>query len=139
MKADSNMRKLQYLNDIDKKTFLDNLPESDPFIVELCGRTIDSLGDYLDVISEKFRFPIPAKGLDGYNDWMCDLSWIEERTIVIVINDYELFLQDDIISKQKILDIFCDTVIPWWEHDVLECVVDVPRRPFYVICVIDSF
>lgn len=35
-----------------------------------------SLSNYLDSMSELLKFPIKAKGLDGYNDWMRDLSWI---------------------------------------------------------------
>ena len=47
------------------------------FMVEINGNQCYKLADYLKIMSDSFDFPIEAKSMDGYNDWMRDLSWIE--------------------------------------------------------------
>ena len=76
------------------------------FMVEINGKQCSKLADYLKIMSDSFSFPIEAKGVDGYNDWMRDLTWIEEKKIVVIISNYTDFLKDDLSSKEVILQEF---------------------------------
>lgn len=105
------------------------------FCVEINGKNCMCLSDYLTDISTKFKFPIIAKGLDGYNDWMTDLTWIDLNDIVIIINDYEKFLCLDLLAKRKVIENFEQSILPWWELEVCNCVVDGRIRKFTVYLV----
>ena len=93
------------------------------FMVEINGNKCYKLADYLKIMSDSFDFPIEAKSMDGYNDWMRDLSWIEEKKIVIIISNYTDFLKDDPSSKENIPYNFEHTIFPWWDGGYVGCVV----------------
>ncbi len=94
------------------------------FMVEIDGKQCIHLIDYLNEMSERLQFPIRAKGLDGYNDWMRDLSWIKARRIVILISNYRDFLREDILSKEAVIEDFNQLILPWWECEANEFVTD---------------
>ena len=94
------------------------------FIVEINGKQCSKLADYLKIMADSFNFPIEAKGIDGYNDWMRDLTWIEEKKIVVIISDYTDFLKDDLSSKEIILQEFVQLILPWWDGGYTGCVVN---------------
>ena len=118
--------------------FLSCLSAEDVFIVRLSGKECPNLQSYLRAASERFGFPITSGTADSYNDWLCDLSWIKQKTVVLVINDFDAFLSGSPADKEKIIRGFKDTILPWWEHYVLEYAADVPQRPFYVLCVTED-
>lgn len=93
------------------------------YIVEIEGKQCPYLAEYLDLMSNLFQFPIKAKGLDGYNDWLRDLSWINKKEIIIIINDFEEFLWKDASAKKMILEDFKEIILPWWETEVLNYMV----------------
>ena len=92
-------------------------------MVEINGNQCYKLADYLKIMSDSFDFPIEAKSMDGYNDWMRDLSWIEEKKIVIIISNYTDFLKDDPSSKENIPYNFEHTIFSWWDGGYVGCVV----------------
>ncbi len=94
------------------------------FMVEIDGKQCTYLTDYLKEISECLHFPIKSKGLDGYNDWMRDLSWINEKQIVILINNYKDFLSEDAASKEAIIEDFNQLILPWWESESVHFVIN---------------
>ncbi|MCL2772354.1 MAG: barstar family protein [Oscillospiraceae bacterium] len=88
------------------------------FVAEIDGKEIKILKDYFDKINTIFDFPIPARGFDGYLDWMTDLDWLEKDGYAMVIYNHSEFMKNDLKSKTKIIKYFEDTVLPWWEKDV---------------------
>ncbi|MCI9072085.1 MAG: barstar family protein [Lachnospiraceae bacterium] len=106
------------------------------FCVEIEGENCKVLSDYLTEVSTKFQFPILSEGYDGYADWICDLTWIREENIAIVIKNYGEFLCEEQYEKQTVVDIFEKLVFPWWESEVCEHVVEGKPRSFIVYLVI---
>lgn len=94
------------------------------FMVEINGKQCSKLADYLKIMSDSFSFPIEAKGVDGYNDWMRDLTWIKEKKIVVIISNYTDFLKDDLSSKEVILQEFNQLILPWWDGEYAGCLVN---------------
>ena len=94
------------------------------FMVEINGKQCSKLADYLKIMSDSFSFPIEAKGVDGYNDWMRDLTWIEEKKIAVIISNYTDFLKDDLSSKEVILQEFNQLILPWWDGEYAGCLVN---------------
>lgn len=93
------------------------------FIVEIEGGKCLRLTDYLSAMSNLLQFPIKAKGLDGYNDWMRDLSWLSKEQIIIIITEFSKFLQKDVSYKKMIIEDFNEIILPWWESEVVHCVI----------------
>lgn len=106
--------------------------KKDVFMVKIDGKQCASLTDYLQKISEYLQFPIKAKGLDGYNDWMRDLSWIKEKQIVILIINYHDFLREDVVSKEAIIEDFNQLILPWWESEATHFVIDGESKEIIV-------
>lgn len=105
------------------------------FIVDVDGSTIGSLQDYLGTMNELFKFPIPARGLDGYLDWIRDLEWLMKDGYVLVIKNFSKFLSNDLKMKNKIVDDFEKVVLPWWQEEVEKCVVEGKAKLFMVYLV----
>lgn len=125
-----------YINQMEIKEIKRNVYSNDNiFCVEMDGRKCDNLSDYLTDISNKFQFPTVAKGFDVYDDWITDLTSINKDNIVVIINNYTDFLRYDLQSKRKILNIFEQSVLPWWEAEVCNCVVGGKSKSFIVYLV----
>lgn len=115
-----------------KRTVTEN---KNTFFVEIEGKNCEVLSEYLLDISKKFRFPTVAKILDVYDDWMTDLSWLDKEEIAVIINDYTDFLRCDLSSKEKVVKLFEQSILPWWDGEVCNYVVDGKRKSFIVYLV----
>lgn len=104
----------------------------DIFCVEIDGKECTNLSDYLSDISNKLGFPTMAKNFDGYDDWMTDLTWINKDSIVIIINSYTEFMRTDEYSKEKIMELFRKSILPWWEREVCKYVVGAKTKVFTI-------
>ena len=102
------------------------------YIVDIDGGKILNLSQFLDIMTEKFKFPIPSKSLDSYLDWIRDLSWIDAQEFVLIIRNFSLFLKDDLTTKNEIIDDFKEIILPWWETEVEQCVVGGKAKPFNI-------
>lgn len=109
----------------------------DVFLVEIDGCACKKRTDFFEIVSRCFHFPIPSKYFCGYEDWIRDLSWIEEPEIVLTILNYDQFLQEDKEGKCGVVMGFTDLVLPWWDTEVQFYVVEGKPRPFNVYLVTD--
>ena len=109
--------------------------DSNTFYVEIEGKNCKVISDYLTEASIKLQFPMISKGLDGYEDWIRDLSWIKEENIVLEINHYNEFMSNDLVKKRMVIESFEDIVFPWWESEVCEHMVEGKPRSFTVYLV----
>ncbi len=130
------MNKIVYITGSQEQNFLFSLQQKkDVFFVRIDGKNIPTLSNYLKEISEKFAFPMPCKTLDGYMDWIRDLSWITQDDIIIFIDNFSLFLSKDLEKRQEILCLFKREILPWWDEQVRSYVIEGKRRNFTVFLV----
>jgi hypothetical protein len=66
---------------------------------------------------------------------MKDLSWIPNRRICVIIDDYSSFLRKDSKARKDSIELFKDDILPFWEKDVLKFVVGGKTRVFKVYLV----
>ena len=115
-------------------------------LAEIQGETIQSWEDYIEKIEDVFKFPTKCGDyMDRYYDWITDLSWIwepdfsNEGGCVLIIYNYKHFLEQDQVLKKKIMDGLSDEVLPWWQGDVensvVNCVVGGKAKPFNIYLV----
>lgn len=110
------------------------LCNEDIFIAEIEGTKIRTEADYVQAMFSAFAFPneLPAMKLGWYNDYICDLMWIRQKNIVLIIHEYDSMLNDDIKLKRTILDDFEEIILPWWESEVIGHMVGGISRGFIV-------
>lgn len=106
------------------------------YIVEINGTQIQSWEDYISDIQNKFRFPTPCfDSVDRYLDWMRDLDWLKKEEYVLIITHYGLFMRNDSELKKQIVSDFSDIILPFWQDEVKEVVVEGKTKLFMVYLV----
>lgn len=112
------------------------LQDKNVYFVELCGSSIQTWKDYITDIGEKFRFPVDClDSVDRYLDLMRDLDWLDAKKYILVIYEYKHFLQSNPELKNEILSQFAEIILPFWQDEVKEVVVEGKARPFMVYLV----
>lgn len=105
------------------------------FIASIDGAKIQTKHDYLSIMEKAFRLPPCHDSWDAYLDWMCDLDWIEEKKITLIILNSARAFQQDPQMKQYMIDDFKDVILPFWEEEVKYVVVGGEPREFQVYLV----
>ncbi|XRG79820.1 barstar family protein [Rossellomorea sp. GAMAL-10_SWC] len=106
------------------------------FLVEMDGEKIHTWEEYIVQIERKFEFPTTCiDSMDRYLDWIRDLDWIEKDSFVIVIYNYNDFFSSELELKNKIINGFKDTILPFWEEEVERVVVEGKAKSFKVYLV----
>jgi len=105
-------------------------------IAEINGKNIQSWIDYSKEIEIAFKFPTcRSESIDFYLDFMRDLDWLEKDAYILMIHNYEMFLINDLSTKKMIMDDFNEIIFPWWQEEVVSCVVGGKIKPFNVYAV----
>ena len=108
----------------------------DDLLVILNGKTIKKKEDFLVEIEKAFRFPAGCENsINIFLDWITDLWWISENSINLVIYNQRYFLNEDSELKKKLMKYFEEDILPFWEHDVLNCMVGGECKKFMVYLV----
>jgi len=116
-----------------KLEFIDN---QEIFLVELSGSEIQSWDDYVTMMQTNFRFPTTCNdSVDRYLDWMRDLSWIEKEKFILVIHQFDRFLQNMPELKSEIISDFIDIILPFWQEEVSQVIVGGRAKNFLVYLV----
>ena len=132
--------KIYRVNAVDaKKIVQETRSETILHLVELDGKEIQSWDDYYKEVEMGFQFPTISINYDAYHDWITDLDWIGKEGYVLIIYDYNSFLEQDSSLKKLIMEDFADSILPWWQGDVessvVNCVVGGKAKPFNVYLV----
>jgi len=96
------------------------------FLAEIQGSEIQT--------EEAFVFPyeLPKMILGWYNDYIHNLLWIEQDSIVLIMYDYPLMLLDKPHLKEEIIETFAEITLPWWDKDVVGHMVGGKPRSFMI-------
>ena len=105
------------------------------FIVEIDGNLIQDKGDFLNIMTEKFQFPYSVNGFDGYLDWIRDLEWLEKEEYILIINNFSNFMKKNVSLKKIIIEDIEEIILPWWQKEVENYVVEGKVKPFNVYLV----
>lgn len=122
------------------------------FIVKIDGKKIKTEEDWLYTMAEAFHFPVPISGttqnmywFEGaystrkypmtwqiYDDWITDLEWLNTNSVVLIVLNYSDMLIDFPDAKEKVITRFKEDILPWWESEVVNCVVGGKPKEFNV-------
>jgi len=127
--------KIKEINIIQAKKMKKELEKKNIFIGEINGKKINTLDDYMNVIIKEFNFPENIfkniDSIDAYNDWMTDLSWLEDyQGYAIFIYNLKYMLNMDSVKKEIILNNFDEVIVPFWTNDIEKVVVGGEKKEF---------
>lgn len=110
------------------RTLIEKCKDKNIFTAELFGDKICELEDFFRDVSKAFKFPDlfnKYRNMDAYLDWIRDLSWLTYNEnyegFALFIFDYEIFMRNNYRRKEQIIREFAETVLPYWEEDVIRC------------------
>ena len=93
------------------------------------GNKAKTWKQYLKQIETVYDFPTKDDNFDGYSDWMCDLDWLKRDSYALFIMNYDDFMRNEPENKKRVMLMFLDSILPWWQHDVeLYCVEGKPKQ-----------
>lgn len=117
--------------DIIKRNAIEN---ENVFFAEIYGDRISTEEDYVKEMSNAFIFPheLPEMKIGWYNDYICDLSWIEHKEIVLIIHNFNCMLVNAMKTKENIMADFKEIILPWWEKEVVGHMVGGNPKQFLV-------
>lgn len=112
------------------------LPLSHLAIID--GKATMTSSDFLRCIGEQLKFPDSQNcNWDAYLDCMRDLSWLDAKSISIVILNFESFLSKDLDALKYFISDLEKVVFPFWQNDaesVFESQDAVKDITVYCIC-----
>ncbi len=105
--------------------------------VEVDGEKIQTWEDYITVVQDEFKFPTAClDSMDRYVDWITDLSWLDKtkpiEAYILIIRNYNSFLSRNDTLKNLIITSFVDHILPFWEEDIKQMVIEGETRIFCV-------
>ena len=128
----SNRNKLIIVNELKLEDIEDG---SKKFIID--GNEIQTETDYLEIMTEKFDFPQFNNrlcNLDGYLDWMRDLTWIDQKfgkiDISLIIKNYRKAFNGNFNDLDHyVVELFIEDILPCWEN----CEIDPKKFNVYLV------
>ncbi|WP_312071748.1 barstar family protein [Anaerotignum propionicum] len=101
--------------------------------VDIDGAEIQTWKDFIRSIEKSFQFPTTCEdSMDRYLDWIRDLSWLENEAFIILVKNSKEFFVNNSKLRDEILNDLEEVVLPFWESEVEEVVVDGKSKLFRV-------
>lgn len=130
MKAIEN-KIIQTTEDVFLKDFMEISTKYNALRVNIDGERIQTWKDFIGIIEKSFLFPTTCEdSMDRYLDWIRDLSWLENDAFIILVKNSEQFFVNNSKLGDEILKDLEEVVLPFWESEVEEVVVDGKRKLF---------
>ena len=110
------------------------LQKENVFFAELDGRSIQTEADYVREMELVMNCPYEKSDmylkLGWYHDWICELLWLGEKDVVLLLRGYDFMLRNNEKTKKRIVEDFEEITLPWWEGEVIGHMVGGKPRSF---------
>ena len=115
-----------------KKMILTSVENRDTFFVTLNMRYTQTWEQFAEALGNAFQLPMRNEGIDGTQDWMEDLDWLNKEAFTIILFNYSELLNKDF---KNLLVEFFNRIIEWWEEGVTQFCVGGKAKPFNIYLV----
>lgn len=106
------------------------------YLVEIDGGEIPNVSIFFEKVEELYNFHTLngtwGKNWSAFDDLMTDLDWLDYDKHIIAIHSYDLLFSDEPEARKILMKYLKDSILPFWEEDVLSTVVDGKRKEFTV-------
>lgn len=120
---------------INKKQVKEYLPHQDDTnkVIHIDFKNIKSWKEYAEVMEKELDFPRPVDGSPNrFLDWIRDLTWYNYVRYDIFIYHFSNLSTKNFESAYEIYREFQETILPFWEHEVVHTVVEGKPKKFNV-------
>ncbi|NUF26965.1 barstar family protein [Gilliamella sp. ESL0254] len=129
-----------HINKEQENQYIEKLNFKNYYIAKIDGSIISTTNDYMNAIIVAFQFPSGifsnTTSIDAYNDWMRDLTWIDQYDgYILVIENFTKMMSCYPKEKDQILNEFDETIFPFWAEEVTHTVVEGKTKGFIVLLV----
>ena len=118
--------------------------------------SINTEKEWLCTMAESFHFPVFLKkekkiinwfegayfnslncsiNWEEFEDWMTDLSWINEPSVALILLNYDRLLINNIEAKSYIYNNLKNVILPWWDTGVTQYMVGGKTRQINVFLI----
>ena len=84
------------------------LQKENVFFAELDGRSIQTEADYVREMELVMNCPYEKSDmylkLGWYHDWICELLWLGEKDVVLLLRGYDFMLRNNEKTKKRIVE-----------------------------------
>lgn len=106
------------------------------YLVEIDGGEIPNVSSFFEKVEELYNFHTLngtwGKNWSAFDDLMTDLDWLDYDKHIIAIHSYDLLFSDEPEARKILMKYLKDSILPFWEEDVLSTVVDGKKKEFTV-------
>lgn len=106
------------------------------YLVEINGKKIPTVSSFFENIEEQYDFHTLngtwGKNWSAFDDLMTDLDWLAYDKHILAIHSYDLLFSDEPEAKKVLMKYLNDSILPFWEEDVLNTVVGGKTKEFIV-------
>lgn len=110
------------------------------FIATIDGKNINSWSEYWNSVATAFSFPDLPEYMQpdyhSYYDLMTDLSWIENRRIMLIIDNANDFFKNNSSLKNDIIKDFNEYLLPFWKKEIEYTQVNGQTKIFNVYLIV---
>lgn len=106
------------------------------FLVELDGSIIQDEKTFFDQMEKMYDLRtsdgIWGRNWAAFDDLMTDLDWIPQQKHVFAVHSVNDMFLNDTETKRLFMYYFKESILPFWEEDVLYTVVEGKTKEFMV-------
>jgi len=109
---------------------------SSTFLAEIDGSQIKTVSELFEALAQAYDFQTLngtwGKNWAAFDDLMTDLDWIPFNNHILSIKHYDELLSSYPAEKSRFIHYLKNSVLPYWEEEVLQCVVEGQAKEFTV-------
>lgn len=124
-------------NDYDK--IKEETDLSSAFLVEIDGSKIKTVDELFEAMEKAYNLHTLngtwGRNWAAFDDLMTDLDWIPCNKHILTIKHYAELLSGYSVEKNRFIHYLKDSILPFWEEEVLHCVVEGETKEFTVYLV----
>jgi hypothetical protein len=116
--------------------FVKDAKKNNVFVAEIDGNKLKNCDDYLVAVWKAFNFPQTGYvNYYAYLDWIRDLGWIIADEFAFIVRNFNHLLEESPKERKIIINSLDNKVIPWWQSEIEQFVVEGKAKPFNVYLV----
>lgn len=109
------------------------------FLVEIDGSQIKTIDKLFETMEKAYNLHTLngtwGRNWAAFDDLMTDLDWIPYNKHILAIKLYTELLSGYPEEKNRFIHYLKDSILPFWEEEVLHCVVEGKTKGFTVYLV----
>lgn len=106
--------------------------------MEIEGKKIKNWNDYINLATKFFKLELLEYYANQYVDNMTSIELVLDYTsFLLIVYNYNEFMNRSKKDKKLFEEVYRDYILPWYDHELVECSYDRERIDFNVLLIED--